>query len=269
MALEVGDQLPNLSLTVTDATGTLADGGSVVLVITLPDQTPVSPAVNHTALGKYSAAYTTVQTGQHIITWTVTGANAGVFTDSAYVESMMSMVSLDEIRTHLKITRRNDDEILRSLGIAASDLAESSEGTNRRWRRTSVTGELHTGGSDAIQLYRFPVISITTVVVDGTLLTTADYDLSPTTGLIYSTFGGFQYSGRRMGVSVSYVAGATAIPLGLRDAVLELIRHLYALHRGGTNLPRQDEPDYTTSLAYLVPNRVAMAFRAYSSSAVG
>jgi len=68
-----------------------------------------------------------------------------------------------------------------------------------------------------------------------------------------------------MSISVDYVAGQSFIPPLVRDGVLEMIRHLYGLHRGGSKLPRQEEPDYTASLAYLVPNRVKYAWQAYAS----
>lgn len=262
--IEVGD-IVTLSTLVYDTGGALADGGAVSVVVTLPDGTTSSPTVTHPALGTYTAPYITTLTNEHVVTWTVTGANAGSFVDSFVVESpAFGIVSLAETKAYLRITRTNDDEILRFLILAASDLCESAQGTGRTWRRTVVTAEKHTGNSQSIVFNRRPVQSVTSLTVDGVAQNIPDFDLE--TWRLFNPNGVFSSSLRRGNVLVSYVAGPTAtIPAGVRDGVLEMVRHLYAMHRGGSNLPRQEEPDYTESLGYLVPNRVKDAWLSHSS----
>lgn len=260
--IELGDQLPGLSLAPKDSAGAAVDPGSVTLAITLPDQTIVSPTVNRSGVGQYSATYTVVQSGTHIVEWTATGAYSGTYRDTPYVEQNNSMVSLADVKDFLGVRRSTNDEILRTISLVASDLCESPEGTNRRWRRRTVNNEKHTA-AHVFQLYSAPVISMISVTVDGVALSVDDYDIDTATGLIYDVRGAFSSSTRRMGVSVSYIAGATVIPSPVRNGVLEMCRHLYHAHSGGSSLPSQDEPDYTTSLAYLIPNRVAFAWSAY------
>lgn len=267
--ITVGDPIPNLALEVRDANGALANGGAVTLTITLPDGTTTSPAVSNTGTGLYSAAYTAAQLGEHGVSWLVTGANACALTDSFDVESpAVGLVSLTETKAFLRITRPDDDEALQSIILMASDIAESAEGTGKVWRRTVVTNEIHDGGGDSITTNLRPVQSLTSISIDGVGGSVADYDVSKwRIRSPYSTFG----TGDRGGsVSISYVAGARVVPAGLRIGVLEHIRWLYGMHRGGTNLPRQGEPDYRTdNFGYLIPNRVASSYRAYKDTGLG
>lgn len=266
--IELGDVVPGLSITVKDATGALADGGAVTCTITLPDGTASvqTGSIAHPGLGVYSLVYTAANTGLHAINWTITGANAGAYNDTFIVElPNVGLVSLSETKAHLRITRTQDDDILRSLILAASNACESAEGTNRLWHRRVITGEMHDIAS-SIQLAHVPVASITALRVDGVTQDLTGFDTFLTTGEIYPYAGWGFSSTRHNSVAVDYVAGSnTGIPAIVRDGVLEMIRHLYSVHRGGSNLPRQEEPDYTTQVGYLIPNRVAMAWRAYAA----
>lgn len=268
--IEVGDVVPGLAITVTDATGALADATTVACTITLPDASTVTltGSVTHPSLGVYRVAYTAAMTGLHAINWTLTGTNAGAYNDTFIVENPATttgLVSLAETKAHLRITRSQDDEVLRSLILAASNACESAEGTNKLWHRRVITGELHTAGS-FVQLAHQPVASVTAIRVDGNTLDLTGFDIFLSTGEIYPYAGWGFTSTRQNSVSVDYVAGSnTGIPPIVRDGVLEMVRHLYGMHRGGSNLPRQEEPDYTTQVGYLIPNRVAMAWRAYAA----
>ena len=269
--IEVGDTLPNLGTTVLDSTGALAAGGAVALVITLPDGSTASPVVANLTLGKYTAVYTATQLGQYLATWTVTGANAGVFSETYTVESPVGIVSLSEVKSRLQVRRTDQDEMLRSLILVASDVCEGPEGTDRTWRKTVVTNEVHTGGEESFMLFRAPVLSITSVSADGSTLTAADYDLNPRTGRLYNR-SGYWPASSRYAVSVSYVAGAAQIPPGVRDGVVELVRHLYSAQRGGSGIPRQEEPDYTqpgSGPGFLVPNRVLSMWRSAMGASLG
>jgi hypothetical protein len=264
--IEPGDQLPNLSLKVKNAAGALDDGGAVALAITLPDQSVVSSPgslnIAHPSTGLYSSTYVATQAGLYSIVWTVTGANAGTFTDSVYVEGTTAMVSLSDVKNHLRIFQSKDDEVLRSIALVASNACESAEGTNRRWRRRVITNEVHRA-APAIQLFERPVLAITSVTAGNTLLSSDDYDVNLATGYLYDA-SGFFTTDRAFGMSVSYIAGATQIPPLVREGVLEMCRHLYGQFQGGARVPGQSEPEYATSLGYLIPSRVAFAWRPYA-----
>jgi hypothetical protein len=271
--IEIGDVVPDLAIDVYNSSDALASGGTVTAQITLPDGTTAPGAeitVNNPGLGKYVALYTAKVAGLHQIKWNTTAPDGGgAQNDSFYVEqTASSIVSLSELKDHLRIKRSNDDEVLRLISQMASDAAESSAGTGRRWRRITITGERHTGGGGAIQLYHPPAQSIVSVSADGTTLGTVDYDLNDTGTWLYAVSGAFPYAGRRGTLLVSYVAGPAngLIPAMVRNGVLEMARHLYGMHRGGSKLPRQEEPDYSEALGYLIPNRVASAWQAHSGS---
>lgn len=272
---QVGDPLPDLGIDVFDEVGEPADGGAVSVAITrdgviLASGGAVSVGgialtVAHPGLGQYSASYTPTQTGQFEATWTVTGNHAGAETLVWTVETpVIGIVGLSDVKQVLRINRTADDEILTRLILDASDLCESPEGSGKCWRRTVVTDEVHTADGISIYLYKFPVASITGITIDGVTQTVADYDVS--SGGILTNQNGI-YSSRRQTVKVSYIAGGGPVPSAIRGGVIEMVRYLYGMYRGGSNLPRTEEPDYNTQAGYLIPNRVKMAWR--SNSAVG
>lgn len=276
--IELGDPLPDLGIDVLDETGDPSDGGAVSLIITRDGTTLASggPAgtggtlltILHTGAGVYTTSYTPLVTGQIVARWIVTGANAGVQTIVYSVEEPpIGIVGLDEVKEHLRILRSADDEILNRIILEASDLCESPEGTGRTWRRTLVTNELHTSDGCTFTLARNPVPAglLTSISIDGTAGTVSDYDVDPGTGIVSAASSGFiSASTRRNNITVSYVAGGGPVPAAVRGGVLEMVRYLYGMHRGGSNLPRQEEPDYNTQAGYLIPNRVKMAWRSYA-----
>lgn len=60
-------------MTLKDRAGSLADG-TVVLVVTMPDSSVVSPVVSRLSLGLYSADVSLSQVGVYSYQWSVTGA---------------------------------------------------------------------------------------------------------------------------------------------------------------------------------------------------
>jgi uncharacterized phage protein (predicted DNA packaging) len=273
--IELGDPLPDLGIDVYDETGSPSDGGAVSLNITrdgvqLAGGGPGSAGgtlltITHPGAGQYTSSYTPLVTGQLVARWVVTGANAGAKTTLYEVEDpAVGIVGLDEVKQHLRINRIADDEILDRLILEASDLCESTQGTGKTWRRTVVTDEVHNANGAAIYLHRSPVTSITAITVDGVSQDVSAVDV--TSGGILTSLTGF-YSSRPGTMKVSYVAGGGPVPSAIRGGVLEMVRYLYGMHRGGSNLPRQEEPDFNVQAGYLLPNRVKMAWR--SDDALG
>lgn len=271
--IEIGDVL-QLETKTRDAAGALADGGAVTAVVTLPTGATVNVTgqIVHTpGTGIYLVNYTTTVEGPHAVTWIVTGTNAGTYGEMFYVTGTaqaLGIVSLSEVKNHLRINRTQDDEKLRDLIAEASDICESSEGTGITWRRTVVIGELHTPDDNgSITLDRTPVTSLTAITIGGQAVSVADFDVSA--GILYPAAGYFTSSSRRNTVVVDYVAGGGPIPARVRGGVLEMVRYLYGSYRGGSNLPRTEEPDYTTQSGYLIPNRVKMAWQSASGTGLG
>jgi|SRR6187551_875833 len=259
---EVGDVL-QLGTQIYDSTGALADGGTVTVELRLNGAVVASTGLGnlpiaHPSLGLYRATWLTLEPGVYVVTWIVTGANAGASSESYQVEyPAVGIVSLDEVRQALKIRRTDTDDDLMAAILQASDICEGPEGTCKTWRRTVVTDEIQDGGA-SFQLSRNPIIEITAMSVDGTPVVISDYDVNLKTGRVFGVYS----TGRRGRVKVSYVAGITGpVPAGVREGCIEMVRHLMASRRGGSGIPRQDEPDFSQGPGYLIPNRVVVAWR--------
>ena len=163
---------------------------------------------------------------------------------------MAGLVSLAQAKTHLNIkASTNDDEVTYFLEVA-SDLVE--EEAKRVWRDTTYT-ERHNGGTDAIVLFHSPVKSITSVTASGSVVSSADYRLTESTGLIRMASGTF--AGGVGDVVVVYVAGATTVPNLAQHATLETLRHLWQTQRGTAIRNPLNGDDYTPGTTFSLPQR--------------
>lgn len=92
---DLGD-IVELTATVRDAAGALADAGAMTCTIALPDATTTVVAHTNPSTGKYAATYTPTQLGPHLAVWQATGTNAGLFrttftvTNGVAVEPLVS-----------------------------------------------------------------------------------------------------------------------------------------------------------------------------------
>lgn len=259
MAYDLGDVV-TVSVNVKDAAGAAANAGAMVLTIIAPDGTTSTPSPTNSPTGTYTAAYTPTLVGRHLVRWVATGANAGAYTDVFDVldPALMPIVSLTDLKSHLNITTTGDDEELRRTLAVATEMAERH--CNRALRRKTVS-ESYNGGNSVLLLRQSPVLSITTVVENGTTLSASDYTVDPSSALLYrgtSTAGWSWIDGRQV-VTVTYVAGYTDPPQAAQQAVLELARHLWQTQRGQVALPTLGGvDDYPTQngAAWSLPNRV-------------
>jgi hypothetical protein len=254
-------QLPRLE---TRSAGTLTDADALPTVsIVKPDGTIASPAPTaaHAGVGLYDASYTTAAPGLHGYVWSAAiSAQPVRQSGTFYVDaaSFGSIVSLQDARLALPVMSTANDELLRAYLVSATDTCE--EHTGLTWRRTTITSELHDGGTWYVRLRKAPVLSITTVTVFGSAIT--DYTLNPRTGNLYrgtSLYPSTWATGRQ-NIATTYVAGPAdgIIPGPIRDGVTELVRHRWDQLRGGTGLPRESGTDDTwnPSSGFYVPNRV-------------
>jgi uncharacterized phiE125 gp8 family phage protein len=266
--IDVGDPLPDLGVMVYNTAGALATA-TVTLTITLPDGTSTAPSVTSASTGVYSATYTTTMAGRHVARWTATNITGGA-TQERYEatydvsSAANSIVGLDDAKTYLRITGSGDDDPLRDVLEAASDLCERY--TRKTWRRSTVTAELHSGGSDVIYLRQAPVVSVTSVTDTGVAVSSSTYTLDAPTGRLF--FGDTRSTGcwtaGQENISVTYVTGPPAgvVPAYIRQGLLVLVEHLWATQRGGSNLPRKAGAgdEYDTRRSYTLPRRVLEAW---------
>lgn len=235
MATDVGD-LYRLSYD-HYVNGVLATAGAATWTLTLPDATTSVITATTTGTGLYRNDYPTVQAGLHRWRWVGTGANPGAQSGSFYVSpEMVSVISLEDARAHLNITRTVHDEELRPFLEAATEMIEIY--TGEVVPRRSVTEFRRVRPTDRLSLFSTPVISLTTVAtVDG--LTTwnvgTDLHLDPELGLVTVRVGKRPLAGH---LQLVYVAGYLLIPARYTMAGRELVKHLWSSQRGSKGGPR-------------------------------
>jgi hypothetical protein len=256
---DVGDVVP-LGIAVTDANGTLANGGSVVLTIGQPDGTTVTPTPANPVPGQYTVDYTVVQEGRHTVRWVVTGANATAYADAFNAREITDqLISLHEAKKQLRlgdVTTHDDD--LRMFIASAGRAIENHTG-DTVVRRT-VT-ERHRRATSVVVLRRSPVVSVTTVVSTGgsTTWQAADLDVDPDTGIVTAVTG-LRLTGD---LTVTYVPGMRVIPPNYLLAARIITEHLWQTMRpfaGVANLPPgalEDSLDARSGglVGFAIPNR--------------
>lgn len=261
--VDLGDPLPDLAVQVRDENGALADAGDVVLTVTLPDGTTTAPTVTRTSTGVYTAAYTPTVAGRFVAAWVATGANASASSTVYNVSTTVQpIVSLADVRTFLGVNATDNDDLLRHILEAVSDVCERF--TKKAWRRQTVTETHSTYDSDYLHLRRVPVVSVSSVTVNGVAFT--DYTVDKRAGLLRpgTSIAEYDWQDSFAGITVTYVAGPAdgVVPPNIRQGCLLLARHMWDTQRGGSNMPRQLEPseDYNPALGFYVPNRVRQAW---------
>lgn len=277
MQFDLGGTVP-LAWTIKDSTGALADGGSLSFSIVQPDGTTAGPTTpTHASLGKYTGSGVAAQAGRHIVTLTVTGANAGVYVDTYDVVdySGIQVVSVTDALAELNLDKTPDPTVyvpeLRGYILGISAVIESIVG-----KLAVVTyDEWYDGGYPTISLLNVPVVSVTSVVETwgaGATRTltlqppdtssdaygySVDVDTATITRRINGVAGPFA-AGRR-NVHVVYKAGRSAVPPNVRMGALELIRINWQPQTGG-NRPGYEGPsdvvDGSFRMGFYVPNRV-------------
>lgn len=262
---------PELEVYVYDtSTGALADATSVAVAIILPDGTTATPpSVTHVSTGRYAASYTTVQAGRHKVAWTGTGTNAFVIETTFEVRSATGwIVGLADAKDFLNITSSDtgyDDELGWFLDVV-SQMAEDHCG--QLFRRQSVV-EKHSGDGPAVILHRSPVLSVTTVTENGTMLAATGYDFDPEAGILWRLGGSYSATDWASGlrnVTVTYVAGWSDPPEPVRHGALVLLKHLWETQRGTFGLARagaSTEDGFVPGSTFSLPNRVIELWRPY------
>lgn len=255
--IDLGDVV-SLAVEITDASGNLADATAVAVTITKPDGVSDSVTPTHPSTGRYEISYTPTEVGHYLVKWVASGANKTAFTDSFTVASSSALISLAEARAFLNLVSRGDDEELRDFVQIAT--AAASEYCKVAFElATFVEAHDIRPGQTSVILRNPRALSITLVEVLGVPLGTDEYRLNPT-GEIVQRISGTAFTPFPSGlgaVVVEYASGLAAAQLPLaRQAVREMLRHLWQTQRGskGNGLPLAD--DWQSGTGYTFPNRV-------------
>lgn len=231
MAIDLGDVVA-LTVETRDSAGALADAGSVVLSIQLPDGTAVTPAITHTPnSGIYQVDYVTTMAGPHRVRWTASGVNTSAYADVFNVSGTFPryLPSLAATKEQLKITGTADDEKIRGFMESATEVVERH--TGMALVRRTETEDHKLSWSPTLILKRSPAVSLTSVVrVDGTITWNVnDLYLSKTSGIVTIKSPAMLFNGH---IEVIYVVGMTTIPQNFVDASSMIVEHLWQTRRG-------------------------------------
>lgn len=235
MAVDLGDVYA-LTVETRDSGGVLANAGSVVLTIQLPDGTEITPSVSNPSAGRYQVDYLTVQSGLHLVHWDATGANASAYADSFHVlaEYPRTIVSLAEQKSQLGITSTGHDEELRLYLEAVTGVIERE--TDQTLVRRTITQFQLVRYGDPLILGHTPVLSLTSVATaDGaTIWTVGNLHADPASGIVRVLSGPSVYGYLR----VIYAAGAATVKPEYRLACAQVVQDLWQTRRGPKGSPR-------------------------------
>lgn len=163
----------------------------------------------------------------------------------------MSVLSLDQAKTHLNITVATHDAELQTF-IDASEAALAKKCGPLVATSTTVKIQ-HFGGPMSLPIT--PALSLTSITDSGGVVASLTGLSVSTEGVVNgTTFAADLYT-------VVYQAGRSSTPADLLMAVKELVRHLFGTQRGPTLRPGSTTSEATANTvpgaAYLLPFRVS------------
>ena len=231
-AIEVGGSY-RTSITVTDDSGNPVDASTVVLTVTLPDQTTVTPAVQQDSTGNYHVDYVMTQQGLYKFQWTTTGPNTSQ-TDYQSATVFRSIVGLDDVKSFINFDSESNEDILRSIMSAVTELIENIVGN---CVLQTYTDDRITGRS--AQVLRLPhaplpdenaITSISSMWPGGPVWTSAneDFMVFPDSATVMLA----SYLPFYLGPwKATYTAGRRIIPQKIQLAAYEAIYDLWSSQR--------------------------------------
>ena len=256
-----------LSWNTVNSSGAAQNPGTVTLSVSLPDATTVSITTSTAVTGTYTGSYQPTQAGRHVYAWAATGSWPQALNDVFEVRAVgdIGIVSLDDVKRYISYPTSvitDDDELYRFID-AGIELAQNYCGFN--FGRQTITNEVYDGNVQIIRLRQPKAISITSVVEGSTTLSASDYYIDYTGQRLYrigaanygwsSTYG--WWAAGVQNITVTYVSGFVKDPAVARQGVLELVKHLWESQRGAKSVLGKGSDDYSPSVTFSMPRRVA------------
>lgn len=282
MSFDLGDPIP-LIYTARDATGALTTVTAVVLTITLPDGSTVSPAVAAVSTGTYAPTtpYLSTQAGRHTVRWVGTAVKGLTDVFNVGPAAGSALVSMAEVKSLLNIASSDisRDEELRGVIAGVTPVIESFTGPIIQ----RVEDQWYDGGSPIIMLTKAPVVSVASVTetfganvirtliyqpLDGiTPVDAFGYTLDMKSGALIRRVSGVAapFAAGRRNVHVVHTVGRSDVPFNVQEATKELVRVNWQPKRGASwaGGPLQQQASDSMSvdagvvrMGYFVPNRV-------------
>lgn len=258
---DLGDVIP-LTVQVKDQNAQPTDALTVVLTITEPNGTLVTPTVANppAATGLYEFDYVPTQIGRHLIRWVTTAPNAA-FTDTVDVRdlSARSIMSLASAKTHLNMTSSKDDEEIRNMIEAVTATIERHRG--EAVVRQEVVEDNVMGNRNRFALLKHPVIEVTEILdARGNSQDVTKWKLDKQNGILVRYDG----AGLQGDVTITYTAGYAEIPANYILAAKIILAHLWSTQRIqnigqqvslGTRARPEEQVMTPTGVGYAIPAR--------------
>jgi uncharacterized phiE125 gp8 family phage protein len=224
-----------LSTVVTDVTGAATDPTALTLTwyttagVAVTKSWPTPADITRASVGNFRYDIASLAAGHYRYVWTSTGTAAGIGPNPGpgvfdvldpTDPSNDRLVSLEDVKTFLRISGTTDDDLIdRMITWASARLTTEMGAIISR----SITETVEAAG--CLVLTRTPVQSITTV----TALTTSTPTVSASTLVITDALAGRVDNNNGVApwglYSVTYRAGYDSVPYGADGACLDLIRH--------------------------------------------
>ena len=231
MSYEVGTPYRS-KLSVVDEDGAPANAASAVLTVTLPDGTTDStPSVVNDSTGEYHADYVFTQEGLHKFSW-VTTVPTTTQTDYQNADVWRSVIGLTEAKNFVNFGNGSNEDILKQIMAAATELAENIVGSCVQRQLTNI--RIPGNSKTAIRLPGAPVptdsavTSIVSIFPGGPSWTASDLIVSPESGVVQLAglipfwFGPWK---------ATYTVGRLVVPQSIQLAVKEIIYDMWSTQR--------------------------------------
>lgn len=136
------------------------------------------------------------------------------------------LTTVENVKQYLGIGNPNDDTLLDQLVDAASKFIQTW--LNRDFGVQSYIDKLDGTNGDSLMTKNYPIVSITQVKVDETIipLATSSLDAGYTFNDTRVSLQGYAFYRGKNNVKISYTAGM-AVPADVEQAATELVAHRY------------------------------------------
>ena len=162
--------------------------------------------------------------------------------------------TLARVKEHGSITVTTHDLLI--TDVIAGVTQDFQQYMGQKILQQTNTAEVVWGtGTRHICLKEAPIQSISSITVDGTALTSAEYEIHANSGVLLKVLDGYPErwpEGAR--IVVTYVSGYSAVPPAIRDAATQQARHVFRQSKpGGDRLGDASQSSDTGGSSTYIP----------------
>lgn len=143
------------------------------------------------------------------------------------------LVTLSDMKSYLNISDNSQDAFLTDQLNLVSDTIEAY--CRRVFNVATYEQTFYYQDYEPVskmELFHFPLVSVTSIVEDGTTLSTSEYRVNLPTGIIHKDCG-FFYAKQTV---VTYSAGFATLPSPVKSVVYSVVEERYNKKSSGVNL---------------------------------